>query len=339
MDFLSRERPERDRTEKSHLDTLFTSTLDTLLRNTGSTAESHDHIVGILTALHLVAHLRLTDFPVFLLHHQITLLHHFRFQFQGSHDIRLSVLLTTDGSPRTFLCNLLFRAARFHRRKHHLLHHLTDDTITQYHRRITVFESQGESQVHEVSHLLHRSRSQYNHIIVTITTTTSSLEIITLRRLDSTQSRTATLHVDDDTRNLGTRHIGNTLLHQSHTRTRRSSKHTLTSTRTAINHIDGSHLTLSLEHHHTRSLPRFEQSQSLYNFTLWSNRIAKETIHTTSDAGMSNRLITLHQSYFTFLLFSHYSFSFLRYTVIHPSGHTMAHEVQPTHASGTAAST
>ena len=61
-----------------------------------------------------------------------------------------------------------------------------------------------------------------------------------------------------------------------------------------INHIDSRHLTLCLENHHTRCLPRLEQSQRLYNLTLRCDRIAEEAIRTTSDTGMGYRLIAFH---------------------------------------------
>ena len=46
--------------------------------------------------------------------------------------------------------------------------------------------------------------------------------------------------------------------------------------------------------HHSRCLPRLEQSQRLNNLTLRCDRIAKEAIRTTSDAGMGYRLIAFH---------------------------------------------
>ena len=219
MNLLFRERPEGDRTEQSYLDALLTRTLDALLGNTCRTTEGYDNIVGIIHLLGFITNLGFTDFSVFLLKSNIALLHHLRLEFQRGHDVDWTTLRTADGSPRTFLRNLLLGTSRLDRRQNHLLHHLTNDTIAQNHRRIAILKGKRKGEINEISHLLNRSRSQHNHIIVAVTTTAGSLEIITLGWLDGTQTRTATLHIDDNARNLSTCHVRDTLLHQSHTRT------------------------------------------------------------------------------------------------------------------------
>ena len=219
MNLLFRERPESDRTEQSHLDALLTRTLDALLGDTCRTTEGYDNIVGIIHLLGFITNLGFTDFSVFLLKSNIALLQYLRLEFQRGHDIDRTVLRTADSSPRTLPGNLLLRTTRLDRRQNHLLHHLTNDTIAQNHRRIAIFNGKRKGEINELCHLLNRSRSQHNHIIVAVTTTAGSLEIITLGWLDGTQTRTATLYVDDNARNLSTCHVRDTLLHQSHTRT------------------------------------------------------------------------------------------------------------------------
>ena len=54
------------------------------------------------------------------------------------------------------------------------------------------------------------------------------------------------------------------------------------------------YVALCLEHNHTCRLPRLEERKGLNDFCLWSDRIAKEAIRTTSDAGMGYRLIAFH---------------------------------------------
>ena len=219
MNLLFRERPEGDWTEQSYLDALLTCTLDTLLGNTCCTTEGYDYIVGIIHLLGFITNLGFTNLSVFLLKSNIALLHHLRLEFQRGHDVDRTILRTADSSPMTLPGNLLLCTTRLDRRQNHLLHHLTNDTIAQNHRGIAILESKRKGEIYEISHLLNRSRSQHNHIIVAVTTTAGSLEIITLGWLDGTQTRTATLHVDDNARNLSTCHVRDTLLHQSHTRT------------------------------------------------------------------------------------------------------------------------
>ena len=219
MEFLLRERPEGDRTEETHLDALLSGILDALLGDTCRTTEGYDYIVGILHLLHLISYFGITNLLILRLEGEIALLHYLWLEFERGHDVDWATLRTSDGSPRTLSGNLLLGTTRFHRWQNHLLHHLSNHTIAQNHRRIAILEGEVEGKIHKICHLLNRSRSQHDDIVVAVTTTTGSLEIVTLRWLDGTQSRTATLHVDDDTRNLSTSHIGDTLLHQSHTRT------------------------------------------------------------------------------------------------------------------------
>ena len=98
------------------------------------------------------------------------------------------------------------------------LHHLTDDTIAQNHGGVAILEGQLKGEIYEISHLLNTRRSQHDDLIVAITTTACSLELVTLRGLDRSQTGTATLNVHKHTRYLSTSHISDTLLHQSDTR-------------------------------------------------------------------------------------------------------------------------
>ena len=154
-DSLGGEWPQRDRTQQTDLDALLTSHLDSFLRQTGSTTKGYDNEFSIVAEHRLVAYFLLANLSIFLLQVDIASLHHLRLQLQRSDDIGLTVLRTSDGCPRTLLANLLLRATRLIRRQHDFLHHLSDDTIRQNHGRITILESQLESQVYEVGHLLY----------------------------------------------------------------------------------------------------------------------------------------------------------------------------------------
>ena len=88
----------------------------------------------------------------------------------------------------TLASDFLFGATGLHRWQHHTFHHLSDDAITQYHGRVAITECQGESQVYEVGHFLYRRRGKYDHVVVAIASSTRCLEIVTLRRLDGSQS-------------------------------------------------------------------------------------------------------------------------------------------------------
>ena len=87
-------------------------------------------------------------------------------------------------------------------------------------------------------------------------------------------------------------------LHEGHTRTRRSGKHTLSGSGSSVHHINRGYLALCLEHNHTCRLPRLEERKGLNDFCLWSDGIAKEAICSTSYTGMGDSLIAFHKCYF-----------------------------------------
>ena len=301
MDLLLGERPEGDGTEQAYPDALLTGTLNALLGDARRTAERHDHILRVVHQRGLVAHLRLPYLPVFLLQGDIALLHHLGLQLQRREDVGLARLGPAHRCPGTLPGNLLLRAAGLHGWQHHLLHHLSDDTVAEDHRRIAVLESQLEGEVHEVCHLLHRGGRQHDDIVVAVATAAGGLEIVTLRGLDGAQSGTASLHVDHHSGNLRTCHVGDALLHQRHTGTRRGGDDALACARPAMHHVDSRHLALRLQHHHAGGLPGLEQGERLYNLTLWCDGIAEEAIRPTSYTGMGYRLIAFHQCHFLFL--------------------------------------
>ena len=125
-------------------------------------------------------------------------------------------LASSHGSPRAFPAYFLLRTAWLEWREHQLFHHLPDDTVTQYHGRVTVFEREFEGQVHEVGHFLYRSRSQHNHIVVAVSASACRLEVIGLAGLYGTQSGASPLHVDNQSRYFRSGHVCDAFLHQGH---------------------------------------------------------------------------------------------------------------------------
>ncbi len=141
---LRRERPQSNGTEKSSLDSTIARHVDGLLSQTGGTAESYNNIVGIVTLPRIVAHFRLAYLPVLLLQMQIVHLHHLGLQLKRSHYVGTSVLGTPHRGPRTLTTNLFLGTARTVWRQYHTLHHLSDNTVAEYHDGVTVLESQIE---------------------------------------------------------------------------------------------------------------------------------------------------------------------------------------------------
>ena len=156
-------------------------------------------------------------------------------------------------------------------------------------------------------HLLHRVRSKYDQVEVTVRTALASLEIVALRRLDRTQTRAAALTVHDKTRQFRTCHIAERFAHQTDTGARRRSHHTFTGRSSTINHIGGCNLRLCLQHDHTGRFPGFLLHKRLHNLRLRSDRIAEVAVATVANRSMSDHFVAFHQFYF-FLCHSLFKF-------------------------------
>ena len=70
-----------------------------------------------------------------------------------------------------------------------------------------------------IRHFLYGCRSEGNQFVVSMTTTFYCLEVVSLTRLDSSQSGTATHYIHNQTRKFGTGQIRDSFLFQAHTRT------------------------------------------------------------------------------------------------------------------------
>ena len=132
------------------------------------------------------------------------------------------------------------------RRQYHFFHHLPDDAVCQNNGRITVFESEFETQSDKVRHFLYGRGSERDQAVVAMSAAFDGLEIVCLAGLDCPQAGTATHHVHDQTGQFGSCDIRYTFLFQTDTGAGRGGHHTFARTSTSIYHIDGCHFTFSL---------------------------------------------------------------------------------------------
>ena len=79
--------------------------------------------------------------------------------------------------------NLLDRLSHFHR-----FHGQSQETVSQYYHRISIFISQLESQYCKVHHFLDGSRSQINKPVIAMPAPLNRLKIVTLSAADIAQS-------------------------------------------------------------------------------------------------------------------------------------------------------
>ena len=96
-------------------------------------------------------------------------------------------------------------------RKCYRLHHLSQQTVCQNHCRHAVLVSLVECQRHGVHHFLYGTWCIYQNMKITVSHGVGRLIIVRLCRLDRAQTRTATLYVDDQPRQVGTSHVRDSL--------------------------------------------------------------------------------------------------------------------------------
>ena len=234
-------------------------------------------------------------------------LHFRRVEFERSDDVDASLFESVPvGCPRTFFGNFFFRTTRFHGRQHDFFHHLTDDTIGKNHGRVAIFESKFKSQVHEVCHLLHRSGSKHNDFIVSISTAARRLIVVTLRGLNGSKSGTSSLDIDDETGDFGTCHIADSFLHQRDAGRGGGSHDSFSRSATSVEHVDGCHFALCLQHNHSGGFPRLNFGKRFEHFALRRDGIAKVAVTATSDGGVGNGFVSFQKENF----FIHWAFQF-----------------------------
>ena len=163
--------------------------------------------------------------------------------------------LALSGPASCNLLELLIRPSGFLVHQLHLFHHLTDDPVCQYHYRISVFISQIEAKPHKIVHLLHRSGSENQQGIVTVTAPFCCLVVICLRGLDGAKSRSTPLHVDDHAGQFRTCDVGDAFRHQADTRTGGGGHYSFPAASGPVYHMDGGNFTFCLKHHHPGGFP------------------------------------------------------------------------------------
>ena len=168
-----------------------------------------------------------------------------------------------------------------------------------------------------VVHLLHGIGCEDDQMVVAVAAALDGLEIIALRRLDRTQSRTAALAVDDQTRELGAGQITEPLGHQRNAGTRRRGHDPLAGSGASVDHVDRRHLRLGLQHDHAGRLPGLELHEGLHHFRLRRNGVAEITVATVADRSMGDHFVALHQFNF---LFCHSLLEFLTINRYHAIG-------------------
>ena len=127
------------------------------------------------------------------------------------------------------------------------LHHLTEHTVGKNHRGHTILISLVESSADEVDHLLDGAGSENKNMQIAVAGRSCRLPVIRLRGLDSAESGTAALDVDNDRRKIRTCHIRYTLGLEADSGRGRGSHRADTCGCRTENHIDGGDFALRLK--------------------------------------------------------------------------------------------
>lgn len=121
----------------------------------------------------------------------------------------------------------------------HLLHHLSDDTVTENNGRVAVFEGKVKCFAYKVVHVLSGCGGEYDGMVVTVSASLYGLEVVSLAGLDGSQTRTAAHYVHYDAGQLGSGDIAQTLAHEADSGAGRGGHYLLSAAGTAVYHVDG----------------------------------------------------------------------------------------------------
>ena len=120
------------------------------------------------------------------------------------------------------------------------------------------------------------------------------LEVVGLAGLDGTEARAAARDVDYERRKLGSGHVGYTLLHKADAGAGRGGHDALARGSTAVDHVDGCHFALGLQHHHAGGLPGLLGSEGFEHLRLRSDGIAEIAVGAAAYGGMGDGFVALH---------------------------------------------
>ena len=126
-------------------------------------------------------------------------------------------------------------------------HHLSHRAVRKDHRRHAVFFGKVERFEGEIYHFLNRVGRQHQKMEIAVTRTTRRVEIIRLRRLDTAETRTAALNVDDQCRKITAGKIRKTFALQRDSGGGAGGHNTLSCGGDADDHVDGGNFAFRLQ--------------------------------------------------------------------------------------------
>ena len=289
--FLLRERPQRLGTEQPCLDALASCCGDRRLGNTCGSAVCGDNDLRILTAVQLCIGLLFLDDSIALEPLPHLCLQQRGIQIQGVDDVVFPLVAVAVGSPVG-----LVRQCGAWLRKCHRLHHLSQQTVCQNHCRNPVLVRLVKCQHDGIHHLLYGTWCVYQNVKITVTHGVGCLVVIRLRRLDRTQTGTATLYVDNQRRQIGTCHVGNALCLQRNAGRGGGCHGTDTGRGCAKYHVDCCDLRFCLQKDTAGFLHALCHIRR--QLGLRCDRVTKEALTACTDGSLCQCLIALHQTSF-----------------------------------------
>ena len=204
------------------------------------------------------------------------------------------------------------------------LHHLAEHAVTEDHNGRTVLVGDVERGEREVAHLLHGRGCEDDDVEVAVAGCARRLPVIRLGRLDAAEAGATALNVDDDARQIGTRHVGDALALERDAGRRRGRHDARARSRSAVDHVDRGDLAFSLK------VGPSDLGHALGHvgrkLGLRRDGVTEEEAASRTQRAFCESLVSLHHD---FLCHDNPYLS----TVMATSGHISAHEQHPVHAS------
>ena len=172
------------------------------------------------------------------------------------------------------------------------LHHLTEQTVREQHDGHSVLFAELKCTDNEVHDLLHGIRRKDDEAEIAVAEALCCLPVILLGGLNGTETRAAALNIDEETWNIRTCDIGDTLGFQRDSGRGGGCHDAGAGAACAENHIDRCDLRFSLKKD-TAALGHL-LGEILGKLGLRGDRVAKEALAACTDRGLGQRLIAFH---------------------------------------------
>ena len=174
---------------------------------------------------------------------------------------------------------------------------LAEEGVGEDDHRVPILEREREAERGEAGHLGYRARGEDDVAVPAVPTSPGRLEVVRLLRSEASEARPASVHVDDEHRELRGRGVGDGLLLEAEARAG-GGGHRLRARRgRAQDHVHGLDLARRLEEDLELGVLRVTElvGEGLRDLARGRDRVAKEGVEARLEGPVGQRLVSLEE--------------------------------------------